>query len=338
MWEMERRSGVEVYLVHTGQHYDERMSKLFFEELHIPQPDIDLGVGSGSHAVQTAEVMKRFEPVVLDQRPEAVVVVGDVNSSIACALTAVKLDVPVAHIEAGLRSFDRSMPEEINRVLTDAISQWLFVSERSGIENLRREGVSEQRMFFVGNIMIDTLLACRNRAQQSPILEELGLRKNEYAVVTLHRPANVDDSTVFAGLLQALEEIQRQIPIVFPVHPRTRKALDNERIRAMPNLKLTEPLSYLDFMKLMAEARLVLTDSGGIQEETTVLGVSCLTLRNNTERPATVAEGTNTLVGLSPSRIVEAFRQSFRQPTYKLRVPELWDGQAAKRIADVLLS
>src|SRR4051812_16498161 len=212
--EVARRAGIEAYLVHTGQHYDERMSKLFFEELEIPRPDVDLGVGSGSHAVQTAEVMKRFEPVVLEQKPDAVVVVGDVNSTIACALTAVKLGVPVAHVEAGLRSFDRTMPEEINRILTDAISRWLFVTEPSGVENLRREGVAEDRTFFVGNVMIDTLLACRVLSEASPILEELGLGGRPYAVLTLHRPANVDDPAVFRGLLEAVERLQRELPIV----------------------------------------------------------------------------------------------------------------------------
>jgi UDP-N-acetylglucosamine 2-epimerase (non-hydrolysing) len=336
MWEMGRRPGIEAYLVHTGQHYDDRMSALFFQDLRIPRPDIDLGVGSGSHAVQTAEVMKRFEPVVLEQRPDAVVVVGDVNSTIACALTAIKLGVPVAHVEAGLRSFDRTMPEEINRLLTDAISRWLFVTERSGVDNLRREGVPDDRVFFVGNVMIDTLLACRELSERSPILEDLGLADRAYAVLTMHRPANVDNPQVLRGLMGAVERLQRELPIVFPVHPRARKAMGGLTGPAIPNLRLTQPLGYLDFMKLVAHARVVLTDSGGIQEETTVLGVPCLTLRNNTERPVTVEQGTNVLVGLDPNRVIAAGLRVLRGPPPSSRVPELWDGRAAARIVDIL--
>ncbi|MFI5459070.1 MAG: non-hydrolyzing UDP-N-acetylglucosamine 2-epimerase [Isosphaerales bacterium] len=336
MWEISRRTDIDAYLVHTGQHYDERMSKLFFEELKIPRPDIDLGVGSGSHACQTAEVMKRFEPVVLDQRPDAVVVVGDVNSTIACALTAVKLGVAVAHVEAGLRSFDRTMPEEINRILTDAVSHWLFVTERSGVENLRREGVPKDCIFLVGNVMIDTLLACRELSRRSPIRDHLRLIGHPFGVLTLHRPANVDDPGVLSGILSAIGRIQRELPIVFPVHPRTRKALEGHDLAVMPGLIVTEPLGYLDFMKLLAEARLVLTDSGGIQEETTVLGVPCLTLRTNTERPITIDQGTNHLVGLVPQRIVAAARKVLSDPPPAGRVPDLWDGRAAARIVDIL--
>jgi UDP-N-acetylglucosamine 2-epimerase (non-hydrolysing) len=336
LWEIKRRSKIDAYLVHTGQHYDRRMSQLFFEELRIPRPDIDLEVGSGSHAVQTAEVMKRFEPVLLEQKPDAVVVVGDVNSTIACALTAVKLGMPVAHVEAGLRSFDRTMPEEINRILTDAISQWLFVSERSAIENLRREGVPEDRIYFVGNVMIDTLLACRDRLKSVPVLEEMGLTKRGYGVVTLHRPANVDDPATFGGLLRALGRLQCELPLVFPVHPRTRKSLPANLAETMPRVRFTEPLGYMEFMKLVSHARLVLTDSGGIQEETTVLGVPCLTLRNNTERPVTVEQGTNTLVGLDPERIIASGLKSLEAPLNGRHVPELWDGRAAVRIVDAL--
>jgi UDP-N-acetylglucosamine 2-epimerase (non-hydrolysing) len=335
MWELNRRPGVCPYLVHTGQHYDARMSKLFFDELHIPRPDVDLGIGSASHAVQTAEVMKRFEPVVLEQQPDLVLVVGDVNSTLACALTAVKLNVPVAHVEAGLRSFDLTMPEEINRIVTDSISRWLFVSESSGLDNLRHEGVAAERIFFVGNVMIDTLLACRQRAETSPILEHLSLPPTGYAVLTMHRPANVDDPAVFARLFSAIERLQRELPIVFPVHPRTRKALAGLGA-GLPGLKLTEPLGYLDFMKLVAHARLVLTDSGGIQEETTVLGVPCLTLRNNTERPITCEQGTNRLVGLEPERIIEAGLEELARLTVGAKIPELWDGKAAVRIVDAL--
>jgi UDP-N-acetylglucosamine 2-epimerase (non-hydrolysing) len=335
-WEVRRRPEIDAFLVHTGQHYDKRMSRLFFEELSIPKPDVDLEVGSGSHAAQTAEVMKRFEPVLADQRPDAVIVVGDVNSTLACALVAVKLGVPVAHVEAGLRSFDRTMPEEINRLLTDAISHWLFVTERGAIENLRREGISEERICFVGNVMIDTLLACRQRSEASPILEQLELGDRPYAVLTLHRPANVDDPVIFDSVLGAVERLQREVPIVFPVHPRTRKELNGRANGALRGVRLLEPLGYLDFMKLLAHARLVLTDSGGIQEETTVLGVPCLTLRNNTERPVTVEQGTNTLVGLDPERIVAAGLDALRRASAPGRTPELWDGRAASRIVDRL--
>ncbi len=339
MWECGKRPGVEAILVHTGQHYDEKMSKLFFEQLHIPKPTYDLEVGSGSHAVQTAEVMKRFEPVILEHQPDAVVVVGDVNSTIACALVASKLGVPVAHVESGLRSNDRTMPEEINRILTDAISDWLFVSEPSGVTNLRREGVPEERIHLVGNVMIDTLLASRTLAESSTVLEDLGLTDRGYAVLTLHRPANVDRPEVFQGLVQAIERVQQELPIVFPVHPRTRKmmaeVLDASRF---PNLQLIEPLGYLEFMKLVGHSRLVLTDSGGLQEETTVLGVPCLTLRENTERPSTIDQGTNQLVGLDPQKIITAALAALALPPgAPHRTPDLWDGHAASRILDILL-
>ncbi|MFO0891129.1 MAG: UDP-N-acetylglucosamine 2-epimerase (non-hydrolyzing) [Isosphaeraceae bacterium] len=336
MWEISKRDHVDAFLVHTGQHYDQRMSRLFFEELKIPQPDIDLGVGSGSHAAQTAEVMRRFEPVLLEQRPDAVVVVGDVNSTLACALTAVKEGVPVAHVEAGLRSFDRTMPEEINRILTDSISHWLFVTEPSGVANLAREGAAQDRIFLVGNLMIDTLLACRELSERSSILDELGLTGKRYGVLTLHRPANVDDGRVLDGVLRAIGRLQSELPIVFPVHPRTRKALESRDLSRLPGLILTEPLGYLDFMRLLSRARLVLTDSGGIQEETTVLGVPCLTLRENTERPITIDQGTNTLVGLEPERIVVAALGTLAAGASPRRVPDLWDGKAASRIVDVL--
>lgn len=338
IWELNRRPGISACLVHTGQHYDERMSQLFFDQLKIPKPDFNLQVGSASHAVQTAEVMRRFEPIVIEQRPDAVIVVGDVNSTLACALTAVKLNVRVAHVEAGLRSFDRTMPEEINRILTDAISEWLFVSERSGIEHLRREGIADERVHFVGNTMIDTLLACREQSESSAILEQLQVADRGYAVLTLHRPANVDDPKVFGELLTAIERLQRELPVVFPVHPRTRKALSNGHHRSMPNLKLTDPLGYLDFLKLLSRACVVLTDSGGIQEETTVLGVPCLTLRSNTERPVTTQQGTNVLVGMDAGRIVETGLTAIAAGPGAQRVPELWDGHAAERIVDILQS
>jgi len=336
MWELARRPDATSFLVHTGQHYDEKMSKLFFDQLKIPKPNVDLEVGSGSHAIQTAEVMRRFEPVLLAQHPDAVVVVGDVNSTIACALTAVKIGIPVAHVEAGLRSFDWTMPEEINRVLTDAISRWLFVSEPSGLENLRREGVAAGRIYHVGNVMIDTLIACRNQFEQAGMLREFGNERGSYAVLTMHRPANVDDPIILRAVLGALEIIQREIPVVFPVHPRTRKALMGERLD-LPNLRLTDPLGYLEFMNLVAQARFVMTDSGGIQEETTFLGVPCLTLRNNTERPATVETGTNVLVGLDPEKIVNQARLAMKDRPAERRIPEFWDGMASRRILDILL-
>jgi UDP-N-acetylglucosamine 2-epimerase (non-hydrolysing) len=337
LWEAARRPGLEAPLVHTGQHYDERMSAQFFRELAIPPPSVNLQVGAGSHAVQTAEVMKRFEPELVAQRPDAVVVVGDVNSTLACALVAAKLDVPVAHVEAGLRSFDRSMPEEINRVVTDAVSRWLLVSEQAGVENLRREGASADRIFHVGNVMIDTLVASRAPIERSPILDELGLDPASYAVLTLHRPANVDDPAAFARLLAAIRRLQAELPVVFPVHPRTRPALAAIlNGRPMANLILTEPLGYLAFLKLVAHARLVLTDSGGLQEESTALGVPCLTLRTNTERPATVDQGTNRLVGLDPERIVQAALAALANTERPRRIPPLWDGRAAPRILDIL--
>lgn len=335
MWQIRRRRDVVPYLVHTGQHYDQKMSQLFFDELRIPRPDADLCVGSGSHAQQTAEVMRRFEPVLLEQRPDVVVVVGDVNSTLACALTAVKLGVPVAHVESGLRSFDRSMPEEINRILTDAISQWLFVSEPSGIANLRNEGIPEDRIHFVGNVMIDALLASRERIEASRALEDLCLKERGYAVLTLHRPSNVDDRETFGRIWEAIEQVQRRLPVVFPVHPRTRKILSERPGASLHNLRLTDPLGYLDFMKLVSRSRLVLTDSGGVQEETTVLGVPCLTMRNNTERPVTVEVGTNVLVGMDPRKIKECALRSLETPGTG-RVPELWDGRTASRILDTL--
>jgi len=331
-------------LVHTGQHYDERMSRLFFEQLGIPRPDVHLDVGSATHAVQTAEIMKRFEPVVEQYRPDVVLVVGDVNSTVACALVAVKLGVKVAHVEAGLRSFDRTMPEEVNRLLTDAISDFLFVTEPSGIRNLKHEGIPEEKIFFVGNVMIDTLLVNLEQARSSPILETLGLEARAYAALTLHRPGNVDDRDVFLRVFGAVRKIAEALPVVFPVHPRTRKnmvrfgMLKEEGDDALGGVRLVEPLGYLDFLKLMAEARLVLTDSGGIQEETTILKVPCLTLRETTERPVTVEVGCNEVVGTDPARILSAFRRVMSSERFACGTPEKWDGLAAERIADVLVT
>jgi UDP-N-acetylglucosamine 2-epimerase (non-hydrolysing) len=334
--ELERRSGFEVFLVHTGQHYDASMSGRFFAELGIREPDANLDVGSGTHGVMTGQVLQRVEPVIQKVAPDLVAVVGDVNSTLAGALAAVKLGVPVAHVEAGLRSFDRSMPEEINRVLTDAISEWLFVTEPAGVENLRREGVDPARIHLVGNVMIDTLLTHEAAARERRVPERLGCAPGEYAVLTLHRPSNVDEPERLRRLFDVLEEIHRSLPIVFPMHPRTASSLEGRLGGRRLRLLVTEPLGYLDFLGLMADARLVLTDSGGIQEETTVLGVPCLTLRNNTERPITVTHGTNRLVGSDPDVIRAEVQKALRGEVSKGRLPELWDGRAAGRIADVL--
>jgi len=331
---------IQPLLVHTGQHYDERMSDLFFRQLGIPAPDINLGVGSASHAVQTAEIMRAFEPVVVEHKPDAVLVVGDVNSTIACGLVAVKLGARLVHVEAGLRSFDRTMPEEINRVLTDAISDLLFCTEQSGVNNLRREGAAADRIFLVGNVMIDTLLANRAKAAASKILDEMNLAPQGYAVLTLHRPANVDDPAVLGRLLDAIEVIARDLPVIFPIHPRTRKNLSAlglaQRAESVANLKLIEPVGYLDFLRLMAEAKLVLTDSGGIQEETTILKVPCLTLRENTERPVTAEVGSNQIVGTDGQKILAAYAKIAAGAWRKPKVPKLWDGRAAQRIVEIL--
>jgi UDP-N-acetylglucosamine 2-epimerase (non-hydrolysing) len=328
-------------LVHTGQHYDQAMSDLFFRELEIPTPDINLEVGSCTHAVQTAEVMKRFEPVCLEHKPDWVIVVGDVNSTLACALVASKLGIKVAHVEAGLRSFDRTMPEEINRVLTDAISDLLFVTEPSGVENLRREGIAHDKVHLVGNVMIDTLLRSRTRTERSNILAHLDVEPKRYAVLTLHRPSNVDDAQSFGQILSALEVIGRDMPVVFPVHPRSRNNLRalglSPRLDGLTTLRMIEPLGYLDFLKLMSEAAMVLTDSGGIQEETTILRVPCLTLRNNTERPVTITQGTNRLAGNTTAGIVKAYREVRARPPRGDSAPQLWDGKAAERIVALLI-
>ncbi len=338
---LRRADGVRALLVHTGQHYDERMSRLFFGQLGIPEPDVNLEVGSHSHAVQTGQVMERFEPVCLKEKPDWVLVVGDVNSTLACALVASKLGIRIAHVEAGLRSFDRTMPEEINRVLTDAISDALFVTEPSGVDNLKREGVADEKVHLVGNVMIDTLLRSRSRAEDSTILETLGVHPRRYAVLTLHRPSNVDSVEVFSSILGALEKMCEEMPVVFPMHPRSRKNLAamglEPRAQGIVQLRMVEPLGYLDFLKLTANAAVVLTDSGGIQEETTILGVPCLTLRDNTERPITVSQGTNRLIGSGKEAIVAAFREACERPPGPSRRPELWDGNAAQRIVDVLV-
>jgi UDP-N-acetylglucosamine 2-epimerase (non-hydrolysing) len=327
-------------LVHTGQHYDENMSRLFFDELQIPAPDINLGVGSASHAAQTAEIMKRFEPVVLDFKPDYVLVVGDVNSTIACGMVAVKLGIKLIHVEAGLRSFDRTMPEEINRLLTDAISDLLFVTEQSGVDNLRNEGIDSDKVHFVGNVMIDTLMANRQKAQTSDVLQRLQLSAKEYAVITLHRPSNVDDMDKFSQIITAFEEIEKEMKLVFPIHPRTRDNIKagklDARMKAMTNLLLLEPIGYLDFLRLMSDAALMITDSGGIQEETTILGVPCMTLRENTERPVTITEGTNRLVHTTAEDILNKYHQIRICGIPAACTPKLWDGRAAERIATII--
>ncbi|HWN11083.1 MAG TPA: UDP-N-acetylglucosamine 2-epimerase (non-hydrolyzing) [Pyrinomonadaceae bacterium] len=329
-------------VLHTGQHYDAAMSEAFFRDLELPAPDEYLGVGSASHAAQTAAVMERFEPVLLRENPDWVIVVGDVNSTLACALVCSKLGVKVAHVEAGLRSRDRTMPEEINRILTDQVADLLFTPSADADQNLLAEGIPEERIRFVGNVMIDSLLKHLPRSNSSTIREELDLNEREYAVVTLHRPANVDTSDTFARVLGALEMIGRRLPVVFPVHPRTRKTLSElglaERVAGSKSLRIIEPLAYLDFLRLYSGARLVLTDSGGIQEETTVLGIPCLTLRENTERPITVDQGTNTIVGTDPERIVrEAMAVLDHGPTARHSIPPLWDGHTADRILEALM-
>jgi UDP-N-acetylglucosamine 2-epimerase (non-hydrolysing) len=355
-------------LVHTEQHYDSNMSDSFFDDLELPKPDICLGVGSASPSVQTARIMERFESVVLKEQPHLVLVVGDVNSTAACALVAKKTwcrggqdkkdFIPkLAHVEAGLRSFDRTMPEEINRIVTDSVSDYLFTTEESANQNLLREGIPESRIFFVGNVMIDSLLRHRLKAQESTILQDLqlmdGREVKPYAILTLHRPANVDDKQVFSRMLDSFLDISRRMPVIFPAHPRTLKQIRDENLSdyfvdhyiqgpeprdSRTRIRLVPPLGYLDFLRLMSEARVVLTDSGGIQEETTILGVPCITLRDSTERPVTLEHGTNVLVGSSPERIIREFnRLSVSRQKQLNRSPRYWDGNAAKRIIRVLV-
>jgi UDP-N-acetylglucosamine 2-epimerase (non-hydrolysing) len=329
-------------IVHTGQHYDAAMSDSFFVDLGMPKPDVHLNVGSASHAVQTAKIMMEFEPIVLGQKPDWVLVVGDVNSTIACTLVASKLGIKVAHVEAGLRSGDRTMPEEINRILTDSISDLLLTPSPDGNENLKKEGIPDEKVKLVGNVMIDSLLRNLKISESSIIREELNLKENEYAVLTLHRPSNVDDKETFSGLLEALLEISEKLPIIFPAHPRTRGKIEefgfSDKVKNS-NIKLIEPLGYLDFMRLYSGSKLVLTDSGGLQEETTALGIPCLTLRENTERPITIEMGTNILVGTNPEKIKEnAFEILANKSKTNAKIPPLWDGKTAERICNALLA
>ena len=327
-------------LLHTGQHYDYEMSKVFFDDLRLPEPDIYLGIGSGTHAEQTAKVMVGFEKAIREESPDLVLVVGDVNSTLAVSIVAAKLLVPIAHVEAGLRSFDRTMPEEINRIVTDCLSSYLFTPCREAEQNLEREGIDRAKVFFVGNVMIDSLLACGEKASSSDVLERFELKKSGYVVLTLHRPRNVDDRGNFMKVLEALEEIQKRTKVIYPAHPRAKKQVEElglgDRLRNMKNLTVINPVGHSDFVKLMMNARFVMTDSGGIQEETTVLGIPCLTLRENTERPVTVEIGTNTLTGLDVGKIVEESVNILEGQGKRGGIPELWDGKAAERIVRVL--
>jgi len=331
---------IPTILLHTGQHYDENMSKVFFDDLGMKEPDIHLGVGSGSHASQTAKVMVEFEKVCNEYRPSMVVVVGDVNSTLACSIVCAKSLIPCAHVEAGLRSFDRQMPEEINRILTDSISNLLLTPSADGDANLREEGASEDRIHRVGNVMIDSLFDNVKKSESSTIRNDLNLGE-AYALLTLHRPSNVDNQDTFTRIIEALEEISSDLEIVFPIHPRTRKMAQSfellDRLETNPQIRITEPIGYLDFVSLMSNSKLVLTDSGGLQEETTALGIPCLTLRENTERPITVLEGTNTIVGTDKELIIKLSKEVIENGGKSGRIPELWDGKTAERIADVIL-
>ena len=326
-------------IVHTGQHYDANMSKVFFEDLELPQPDVYLGVGSGSHAEQTAKILIEFEKTVLAEKPDLVIVVGDVNSTLACSLVCAKLGIHVAHVEAGLRSFDRSMPEELNRVVTDAIADSYFVSEPSGVVNLRKEGHRDSDIFSVGNVMIDSVSRFMAKARRSAAREQLGISASHYALMTIHRPSNVDDKENLSRLLAAVREISRKHAVVFPIHPRTRKMINEFGLLRTPLGRtsiLCDPLGYIDFLSLLASASVVITDSGGIQEETTYLGVPCLTMRSNTERPVTVTEGTNLLLGADFERAIVEAENAFEGRGKKGRIPDLWDGKAGERIATII--
>jgi UDP-N-acetylglucosamine 2-epimerase (non-hydrolysing) len=346
--EMRRYPEMETILIHTGQHYDYEMSKAFFEDLEIPAPHLNLGVGSGTAVTQSAEIMLRLERVMEEVQPDVVVVVGDVNSTLSAALTAAKMGLPLAHVEAGLRSFDRTMPEELNRVLTDAVADFLFVTEPSGVENLRREGRPEERIYLVGNVMIDALRRFLPRAKALPILHHLqALGKScvdltrPYGLVTLHRPSTVDDRATFRMIWAALEVIANEIPLIFPVHPRTQSRMEEwgfcgPRRDTSSSIRVLPPLSYLQFLRLQSEAKLMITDSGGVQEESTALGIPCLTVRESTERPITISEGTNLLVGLNGCRLVEEAQKILRGEGKKGQAPRLWDGHASTRIVRTL--
>jgi UDP-N-acetylglucosamine 2-epimerase (non-hydrolysing) len=333
---LEKNGGFDMALVHTGQHYDDNMSKVFFDDLRLPRPDVYLGVGSGSHAEQTGKVMIQFEGVVRDEQPDLVVVVGDVNSTMACTLVAVKLGVPVAHVEAGLRSFDRTMPEEINRMVTDILSRLLLTHSPEAEQNLVNEGVDRAKIHLVGNVMIDSLFFYMAEAEKSDIHNRLSLTPGDYGLVTLHRPSNVDDPGQLAALLGALAAIGGEKPLVFPVHPRTRNVIKSNNLDVPPDrIRLLDPVGYLDFLKLMKYSCIVLTDSGGIQEETTALEIPCVTIRDNTERPITIEIGTNVLAGTNADAVVDEGLRLLRDGVTDSRIPDLWDGSAAERIVGV---
>ena len=336
--ELKKRK-INTLLLHTGQHYDKNMSSVFFEELNMPKPDIYLGVGSDTHAKQTAKIMVDFEKICLEKKPQRVVVAGDVNSTIACALVATKLNIPVDHVEAGLRSFDMNMPEEINRILTDRISNLLFTPSEDANINLINEGTDPEKIKLTGNIMIDSLVSNLEKTN-SKILKKLNIKEKQYALVTLHRPSNVDKKDILVDIVSALNQISEKIPVVFPLHPRTKNKMKEFNIKHINNSRIifTEPLGYLDFLSLTKNTKLVLTDSGGIQEETTALGIPCLTLRENTERPITVKEGTNKIIGNTKSRIIEEFNYVLSNEGQSYKTPRLWDGKTAKRIADIIES
>jgi len=339
-FELKKHSQYTPLLIHTGQHYDKNLSEIFFEQLGFPKPDVYLGVGSGTHGVQTAKIMIAFEQFLLQEKPDLVLVAGDVNSTVACAIDAVKLHIPVAHLEAGLRSYDRRMPEEINRIETDCISSMLLTPSKDADENLIREGISRDKIFLVGNAMIDSLMYFEKQAENSQTMDDLGFNKHSYALITLHRPSNVDDKDNLEIILDAFTEIAEKIPLAFPIHPRTRKQLTvfgfEDKVNKIPNLKLIDPIGYLDFLKLEKYAKFVLTDSGGIQEETTVFGVPCLTLRENTERPITIEIGTNQLVELHKNAIIHKVNEILNGKYKNGSIPPLWDGHTAQRVVQVM--
>lgn len=336
--EMHKHSDIQPILVHTGQHYDAQLSDVFFREMGICNPDVNLAVGSGSHAWQTAEILKRIEPIMLEYHPDLVLVVGDVNSTVAASITAAKIGIPVAHVEAGLRSFDRRMPEEINRVLTDALARYLFVTEDDAVDNLLREGRPREYIYAVGNVMIDALRHFLPLSRASHLRHNLGLDNacRPFAVLTLHRPSNVDSIEILNDLLDSVGGVSKRLPVIFPVHPRTEKKLKKLGYEKYSQLRIIPPVGYLDFLDLLSHAKVVLTDSGGIQEETTALGIPCLTLRENTERPVTVNHGTNEVVGLDPEKIYAAVEAALSGAWKVGRIPQLWDGHAAERIVSVL--
>ena len=332
-----QKLNIDHLICHTGQHYDEKMSKIFFEDLELPKPDIYLGAGSGSHAEQTAKIMVEFEKVLLKEKPDLIIVVGDVNSTIACSLVAAKMGVKIAHVEAGLRSFDRTMPEEINRLLTDQLADYLFVTEKSGIDNLKNEGIPDEKVFFPGNVMIDSLVHYLPKAKESKVMEHFGLFPLDFILVTLHRPSNVDSLDNVKQIVLLLNRLAAKRKIIFPVHPRTKINIDRLNLNINPGLILTDPIGYIDFLSLTQNAGLIITDSGGIQEESTYLGVQCITVRNNTERPITVEEGTNQLVGTDLQNVELAALGVLDGKIKKGKIPKLWDGHAAERIVELLV-